>query len=111
MEKESFKYSYIKPVSDWFEEINVEIKPEDYLYFRVELRYGPSWWLIEIKPEDKPKFTWVHKEIGSMFDWDLKRFMEWASDGKGSRIIEIKTSGNDFDIIKEISKLQNDRIA
>lgn len=111
MDKESFKYSYNKTVSDWYEEIHVEIKPDDYLYFRIELRYGPSWWLYGMKVEEKPKYRWVHTEIGSIFEWDLKRFMEWATDGKGSRIIEIKTMGSDFDIIREISKLQNDRIA
>lgn len=48
--KAPFKFSYTQPSLDWFETINVEIKPDDYYYFKLQRRYGPDWWLIGQNP-------------------------------------------------------------
>ena len=42
--KEPFKFEYMMPSLDWFDIIKVEIKPDDYCYFKLERRYGPTWW-------------------------------------------------------------------
>ena len=44
--KAPFKFSYTQPSLDWFETINVEIKPDDYYYFKLQRRYGPAGGLL-----------------------------------------------------------------
>ena len=104
MTKESFKYKYTKPCLDWFEWVSVEIKPNDYCYFRIERRFGPSWWLIGMNPKDEPKYHWQEIQIGEISDHDLQKFIEWARSENGSKIIAVKAICGTFDIIKEISR-------
>lgn len=105
LEKHPFRFSYNRPVSDWFEEVKVELKHEDYYYFKLERRFGPSWWLIGTNPKENPKYHWEDKEIGQISDDALRRFIEWAKTGNGSKIIQFKCSGSHFDIIEEVTKL------
>lgn len=107
MSKESFSYKYTRTCLDWFEWVSVEIKPDDYCYFRIERRFGPSWWLIGMNPKSEPKYHWKYEEIGEMSDLDLRRFVEWAKQEKGSKIIEVKAICSSFDIIGEMLNLSS----
>jgi len=102
MNKEPFSFSYTKPFSDWFKTVDVVINHDDYYYFKIERRLERSWWLVGSNPKDKPKYHWKDTEIGEMNEKVLKRFIEWAKDEKGSRIIQIKSISGEFDIIEEI---------
>lgn len=103
--KEPFEYEYNRPSSDWFEAVPVKIKPEDYCYFKLERRFGPSWWLIGMNPVEKPKYHWEDKEIGEISPHDLLRFIKWAEDNRGSCIVETKAISGDFNILEEIKNL------
>ncbi|MEK5439375.1 MULTISPECIES: hypothetical protein [Paenibacillus] len=105
MDKVSFSYEYARPCMDWYEWIRKEIKPDDYYYFRIERRFGPSWWLIGMKPVKKPSYHWKDEDISEIKEPDLKRFIEWAKTERGSRIIEVKAISSDFNIIEEIANL------
>lgn len=108
-DKKPFEFSYTMPLLDWFETIKVKINPEDYYYFRLERRFGPSWWLYGSNPVDEPNYHWEDTELGQLgfddSDDEVKRFIEWAKTGSGSRIIEIKTISGSFDIFKEIERV------
>lgn len=103
--KEVFRYEYSRPSSDWVDYESVEIKPDDYYYFKLERRFGPSWWLIGINPVEKPNYHWEEKQIGEIYGHDLFRFIQWAKSDRGSRIIEIKAISGEFNILDELSEL------
>lgn len=106
--KEPFKFEYTMPSLDWYEIIKVEIKPDDYCYFKLERRYGPTWWLIgkNPPPETSNDYRWTEKEIGKISDCDIARFIEWAKcDYGGSRLVEIHAISGSFDILRETEKL------
>ncbi len=107
MKKEPFLFSYNRPFSDWFETVNVEINHDDYYYFKIERRFGPSWWLIGANPKQEPNYHWEYKQIGELSDRQLKRFIEWAMNERGSKIIEYKAISSDFDILKEMIKVMS----
>lgn len=107
MDKEPFSYKYTRPCLDWFDWVSVEIKHDDYCYFRIERRFGPSWWLIGMNPKDEPKYHWEDTEIGKIGDLDLRRFIEWAKSKNGSKIIEVKAISGSFNIIEEVLKLSS----
>ena len=109
-EKAPFIYEYYRPLSDWVDLVKVVIQPEEYLNYRIERRFGPSWWLIGQRPQETPKYHWEEVQIGEIGDFDLKRFIEWAKfehrRGRvGSRITEIKMISVDFDIFNEIAEI------
>jgi len=106
--KEPFVYQYTRPSLDWFEYVPVEIKHDDYYYFRLERRYGPTWWIIGMNPVDEPNYHWEEKQIGEIRGHDLLRFIQWAKSDTGSSIIEIKAISGSFDILNEIGKLLED---
>lgn len=106
--KDSFKFVYTQPSLDWFENINVEIKPDDYYYFKLQLRYGPDWWLIgqNPPPENSTRYEWSETDIERISPHDIARFIEWAKyDSGGSKIVEISAISGSFDILREIKKL------
>lgn len=106
--KAPFKFSYTQPSLDWFETINVEIKPDDYYYFKLQLRYGPDWWLIgqNPPPENSTRYEWSETDIGRISPHDIARLIEWAKyDSGGSKIVEISAISGSFDILREIKKL------
>lgn len=104
-EKQPFVFEWLKPCSDWFETKRIEIKTSDYCYFRIERRFGPSWWLIGMNAREEPKYHWEDTQIGEIMNGDLRRFIEWAKSDNGSKIIEIKSICGSFDIIEEILKV------
>ncbi len=106
---EPFKFNYTVPCLDWFDTISVVINYDDYYYFKLEKRYGPSWWLIGLNSFDKPNYHWKETSIGNIKDTDLKRFIEWArslENNGGNPIIGIKAISGSFDIFKEIKELE-----
>ena len=106
--KEPFRFEYTVPTYDWYDTVKVEIKPEDYYYFRIERRFGPSWWLVGKNPPDRgaEDYRWTEKTIGELSEHNLARFVEWAKDGcRGSRIIAVSAISGSFDILREIEKL------
>ena len=102
--KESFKFSYTKPSLDWYETINVEIKPDDYYYFKLERRYGPTWYLFGCNAHDMPEYHWKETEIGELSRLDLIRFIKWARalNNFGCPIIEIRVVDGTFDFFEEV---------
>ena len=106
--KAPFKFSYTQPSLDWFETINVEIKPDDYYYFKLQRRYGPDWWLIgqNPPPENSTRYEWSETALGRISCRDIAKFVEWARiDGGGSKIVEISTISGSFDLLREIKVL------
>lgn len=103
--KEPFSFQYTVPSLDWFETISVTIKPDDYYYFSIERRFGPSWWIIGSNPINEPTYHWEEKEIGRIDDRDLLRFIAWAKNDSGSKITEVKAICGSFNILEEISEL------
>lgn len=100
--KEAFSFAYTIPTYDWFERVQVEIKPDEYEAFGLERRFGPSWWIIG-KKILKPTYHWEEKSLGEINNYDLKRFVEWAkNDVGGSDIVEIKMICSSFDVFKEV---------
>ena len=89
--KAPFKLSYTQPSLDWFETINVEIKPDDYYYFKLQRRYGTDWWLIgqNPPPENSTQREWSETELGRISCSDIAKFVEWARiDGGGKKLLK-----------------------
>lgn len=106
-EKEPFRFEYTQPSLDWFDTIKVEIKPEDYTYFKLSKRYCKEWWLVGTNPpaDNAEDYHWTEESIGRISNRDLARFIKWAKDDYGSRLIGISAISGSFDILKEIEKL------
>lgn len=105
MNKEPFSFEYIRPCLDWYETIPVVINPDDYYYFRIERRFGPSWWLIGSNPKNEPNYHWDETQIGEISGAGLRQFIEWAKTENGSKVTEIKAICGTFNIIEEITKV------
>lgn len=54
-----------------------EIEWEDYLYFKIQYRFGPSIWLLGYKEKDG-RFEHEEVELGRLSKSDLKKFIEWC---------------------------------
>ena len=113
MEKEPFNFSYTEPTLDWYRDVHVEIKWEDYLYFKVERRFGPSWWLIGYQKEDG-RFEHRAVTLGSMNEGCLRKFIKWcefpdATNRTCSKLIEISAISTGFNLMQEIEKLRDER--
>ena len=76
--KAPFKFSYTQPSLDWFDTINVEIKPDDYYYFKLQRRYGPDWWLIgqNPPPENSTQREWSETELGRISCRDIAKLLK-----------------------------------
>lgn len=103
--KENFKFIWLKSCLDWFEQKTIELEEETYTYYKIQRRFGPSWWIIGINFVGEHKYHREETEIGEIIACDLKRFMDWCKIDGGSKIIEISAIGGNFDIIEEIKKL------
>jgi len=103
--KKSFKYTYTRPSLDWFEYVDVEIKPDDYYYFKLNRRFGPSWWLIGTNPVDEPTYHWKETEIGKINEEDLVRFIKWAETDIGNKITSIDMICGSFNVFEETEKI------
>lgn len=104
-QKESFVYRYTRPTHDWFDYVNVEIRPDDYIAFKLQRRFGPSWWLMGINIVE---YTIVETQIGQIDNIELARFIEWAKTERGSKITHIDMLCSDFDIFAEVKAISPD---
>lgn len=111
-QKEPFRFEYTKPSLDWYDIVKVEINPGDYTWFKLELRYGNTWWLVGMNPpksDFKASYMWDETEIGRVSTGDIIRFIKWAECGfHGNRITEIKAISNSLNIVNEVAKLINE---
>lgn len=101
--KESFVFEYTMPSLDWYEIIKVEINPEKFYYFGLELRFGNEWWLIGMNPPDSNSSFDKLSEIclGRLTRRDAARFAVWA----GRKLIRIRAKSRALDLVKEIEML------
>ncbi len=107
VKKEPFDFEYTIPCSDWYEIVKVHLEEDSYVYYRIERRYGPTWWLIGKNYVDEQDYHWRETQIGKITKDRLKEFIEWAKDDNGSRIIEIKAISGSIDILEEMKRLLN----
>ncbi len=103
--KEAFKFDEFKISLDWYDTVHHTINDGDFTYFKLDRRFGPSWWLYGMKTVDKPTYHWETTEIGQIREGDLARFIEWAKDEHGNRIIEVHMISGSFDLFAEVGKL------
>ena len=76
--KPPFTFEYLKPYLDWYKTEHVSITYGDYMYLKLQRRYGPSWWLIGSNYNEKLD-KWEETSIGEIYDCDIPRLVEWAS--------------------------------
>lgn len=108
-QSEPFRFEYTKPLLDWYETVNVEIHPKEYAWFKLELRFGNTWWLVGMNPpksDYKPSYPRDETVLGEIGNRDIIRFIKWAECGfRGNRLIEIKAISNSLNIVNEFAKL------
>ena len=107
--KEAFRFDEFKPCLDWYTTKHHIINWGDYNYFKLDRRFGPSWWLYGMKLIENP-YHWEEKEIGEIYEGDLRRFIEWAKAEHGSKIININMICGSFDIFNEVGKLIDNQL-
>ena len=108
--KEPFVFSSIVPCLDWYEEKKHTVNDGDFIYFKLDRRFGPSWWLYGMKTVEEPNYHWEETEIGEISSGDLIKFIEWSKSEYGNRIINIHMICGDFDIFKEVAKLSDSQL-
>lgn len=112
VQQEPFCFEYTKPCLDWYDIVKVKINHGDYTWFKLELRYGNSWWLVGMNPpksDYKPSYIWDETDIGEIGRSDIIRFIKWAECCfHGNRIVEIKAISNSLNIVNEFAKLVNE---
>lgn len=102
--KVAFEFDEYKPFLDWYTVEHHIINWDDYNYFKLVFRFGPSCWLYGVKRLEN-QYRYEEKEIGEIFEGDLKRFVEWAKTDRGSRILDISVISSTIDIFKQVKKL------
>lgn len=102
---EPFEFEYTIPTYDWYDIKKVKIAIKDYTYFRLERRFGKTWWLVGKNYNDN-NFEWTEKTIGELQRIkDVIRFIKWAKRGRNNKLIEIKAISGSLDIIEAIEEL------
>ncbi len=108
-QNEPFRFEYTKPSLDWYEIVKVEIQPKEYAWFKLELRFGNTWWLVGMNPpksDYKPSYLWDETDLGRIGNRDIIRFIKWAECSfHGNRIVEIKAISNSLNVVNEFAKL------
>lgn len=107
---EPFRFEYTRPSYDWYTLHVVEIKPDDFYYFELELRYGNTWWLIGKNPPDfaSNDFTWDKRCLGRLTRHDAARFVVWARDAAfdiRNKLVGISAISGNLDVVEEIEAL------
>lgn len=108
--KEPFRFSYTAPSLDWYNIEDVEIKWEEYLYFKIQYRFGDTYWLMGYKEKDG-RIEREEVEIGRLSKELLGKFVNWCEFDDGYRICSkligvsvISTGMNILDVFGEITK-------
>ena len=102
-----FLYSYVDtPPDGGCHTIFGMIRPDEYTCFRLERRFGLTWWLVGLKLTDDDKGQyWTEEQICELRDQNLYKFIEWAKSPWGSKITEVKALSTEFNIIDDICDL------
>lgn len=111
--KEHFCFSYNTPTLDWYTTIKVSINWDDYSYFKIERRYGPSYWVLGFKKSENTKPIQI--DLGEISKYDLVKFIKWCEYSPfdtyiSSKLIGfsvISTSMNITDMINDIYTTYN----
>lgn len=110
MDKEPFRFCYNVPSLDWYETENVEIEWDEYLYFKIQYRFGQTYWLMGYKEKDG-RFEREEVEIGQLTKLYLGKFVKWCEFDDGYRICSkligvsvISTGMNILKVFEEIQK-------
>lgn len=105
-DNEPFLYSYIDASSGHCNNIFGLIRPDEYTCFRLERRFGLTWWLVGLKLTDDDKGQyWTEEQICELRGQNLYKFIEWAKSPWGSKITEVKALSTEFNIIDDICDL------
>lgn len=109
--KEPFLLEYTAPLLDWYTTVRVEIKWDEYHYFKIQYRFGSTYWLMGYKEKDG-RFEREEVTIGRIYRSDLGKFIKWCEydDGRSSKLIGvsvISTGMNITKIMKEIISLSD----
>ena len=110
MKKKPFEFDQTVLTLDWFDTIHHVIDDDDYTYYKLDRRFGPSWWLYGMKTVVNPTYHWEETEIGEISYADLIRFVEWAKTERGSKIVDIHMLCGSFDIFNEIGSIVNKQL-
>lgn len=108
--KEPFQLCYTVPSLDWYNVKNVEIEWDEYLYFKIQYRFGQDYWLMGYKEKDG-RIEREEVQIGKLSRGFLGKFVKWCEFDDGYRtcskligISVISTGMNILDVLDEISK-------
>ena len=106
MSKDPFVFEYTMPSLDWYTTIHKEIEWEDYLYFKIQYRFGPSIWLLGYKAKNG-RFEHEEVELGRLSKSDLKKFVEWCGyesfGSAGSKLIGASVISTGMNFPKVVS--------
>ena len=94
---ENFKFNYTKPCLDYYEIVEIEIKPNEFDLLIIERRYGPCWWLLGYK-YNKTLEKWDENQIAEIYNNDIARLIQWCK--KNSLVINARPLEGNLDIIK-----------
>lgn len=108
--KKPFRFYYTVPSLDWYGVEKVEIEWEEYLYFKIQYRFGQTYWLMGYKEKDG-RMKREEVEIGRLSRGFLGEFVKWCEFNDGYRtcskligISVISTGMNILDVFGEIQK-------
>lgn len=108
-DKEPFRFYYNVPSLDWYITENVEIKWDEYLYFKIQYRFGQTYWLMGYKEKDG-RFEREEVEIGQLARGFLGKFVKWCEYYDGyrtcSKLIGISVISTEMNIIKVFNEIQ-----
>ena len=107
--KAPFCFSYTSPSLDWYIVKDVEIEWNDYLYFKIQYRFGKSYWLMGYKEKDG-RIEREEVEIGELTRGFLGKFVKWCEYDDGyrtcSKLIGISVISTGMNILGVVSEIQ-----
>lgn len=107
--KEPFSFCYNVPSLDWYETKNVEIEWDEYLYFKIQYRFGQTYWLMGYKKKDG-RIERKEVEIGEITRGFLGKFVKWCEYDDGyrtcSKLIGVSVISTGMNILAVVSEIQ-----
>ena len=108
--KEPFRFYYFVPSLDWYNVENVEIKWEEYLYFKIQYRFGGTYWLLGYREKDG-RIEREEVEIGKLSKSFLGKFVKWCEFDYGfgtcSKLIGLSVISTGMNILDVAREIQN----
>ena len=103
LDKNTIEFVLYEPVHGGYSSKLVKLEQDTYTYYRVERRYGPSWWLIGINHTESGM---EEEQIGRLTDDQLKKFINWSKFGDiDSKIVSVKAISGTFDVASDLVEL------